>query len=390
MARSFLCGFELGSVGEFFATTGTAPTIQTGTVRSGTYAMRANPTAAQSYAQFRRRNSTGTFSNLFQSVRFWLRIATLPSANTHIAESFGVSLATVHQFLQLNTDGKLAIGQTASVEATSTDVLSADGLWHLVELEAGASGKNLWVDGSLWASGGANGVQDSEGRLGVITSTTADLYFDDVEWWNSDLGGASLYVTHKHKIILSLPTADSSITSWTGGAGGTTNLFDAVNNVPPVGVSAETNTSQIKSSTSTGAAQYTATMQSYSVAGVRATDTVDAVMAIANHGELVGTGTKTGSLTLVSNPAVGATTFDFGDDVGAVGTFPTNWKTHPSGVADSPSVTLGTAPTVKIIKTDTGTREADCDFIGLYIDYTPAPSLVYTDRRVARNSLLRR
>src|SRR5690348_12982034 len=108
-----LCGFELGSTNEAGSVVG-APSIQTTTVRSGTYALRCNPTAAQAYVAFQSRSAGGTLNNNYGGLRFWLRIGSLPAANCIIVQAFRVATSATQQFLQLNTTGTLSVGNNGS------------------------------------------------------------------------------------------------------------------------------------------------------------------------------------------------------------------------------------------------------------------------------------
>lgn len=57
-------------------------------------------------------------------------------------------------------------------------------------------------------------------------------------------------------------------------------------------------------------------------------------------------------------------------------------------------MTLSSNPVLAIRKTDSGTRVASVDFMGLYVEYSPAvaagKALPFDTRRIQRNSLLRR
>lgn len=385
MAVTLLCGFESGETanasnegGEFFGFLST-PSIQTSIVRSGTYALRTNPTTNQQWVSIARIPAGGVADATVKSFRMALRVASLPTANVVIARctsSGGVNA----QCLWLDTDGKLTLGTGNSTrETTSTNALTADGLWHLIEFDAGwlvGAGKRVFVDGVEWASNVlGTPVAEHVLRIGVQQATaTADLYFDDVI-----CDDASISLLSDWKVIWLPVISDNAINTWTGGAGGTSNLFDAVNNVPPVALVAgsDTNTSQILCTTNPGTA-YDANVQSYTTAGLTAGDTLIALHALAVHGEGVATGTKTGTVEIVSNPAAATRTFDYGDNAGQATTYPVLWKAAPSVVVASPSVTLGTSPVVRVAKTDTGTREAHVAWLGIYVAYTPgvaAPAL---------------
>jgi hypothetical protein len=382
LAYSYLCGFEMNSVGEFNTTGGTAPTIQSATVHGGSFAMRCHPTAAASFAQFRQFKGGATQAYpLFCSVRFYINIAVLPNVNTQIY-SGGTQVATGYQTLQLNTDGSLTILDGAGASASSGSLKLSLNTWHQISLAVnptdGSNFISVTVDGVLWAqltstSGNTAVYVTAQLGVGVLnTSTpTCDIYFDDVLWAND------FAVIGAGQQVLLLPTADSAIGNWTTGSGGVTNLFNAVKNIPPIGKAAgsETNTSQIRNPNATVPSDYTATCQSYTAGGIAAGSTINAVTGIVSDGVEVAAATF-GFVFVASNPTQTAppTQFEFTYGGGATqGTFPTAWATDEGPVSTNPSPTLGTATTATVRKSTNVTSADNACFLGIYVDYlTPS------------------
>lgn len=391
MATSQICGFEMGHASEADFSTSGAISVQTTIKRNGSYALRANPSPSYGYICFQRRPAGGTPNAIYQSVRFYMRVASLPSVNTVIVyagrDGSGNSMG-----LRLNTDGKLSLMSQSTVRATSTNALTVDGLWHRIEFDCGWSagaGMRVYVDGAQWASDTADTgiVPYTIGYLGPQTTCTCDLYFDDVLWDSSTLGGAR---ANDYNVILLQPVADSIINSWTGGAGGTTNLWDALNNAPPVGVvDPGTNTSQIRNVTKSATPAYGASVQSYEEAGILTDDIINGVMAITNHAE--GTAYAMGGNVWVdSNPNGGGSmqSFDFGNASGVAATFPSGWKTCTGVVLLNPSVVRATRPVVSIgLQSVNKSYARIADFLGIYVDYTPSgPTLVVANATHATSS----
>ena len=370
MSASLLCGFESGHLnGDARDATGTC-SIQTSVVRSGRYALRSNPSNSNGYVSFFRTDSGGAGVSFSCSIRFWINVASLPNLSATIVQ--------VSQNIILTNTGQLSCAGS-----TSTKTLSADGLWHMVE--AYSSGGTLYVDcdGVNWLTASATLSVALLMNIGVISSnTTTDLYFDDVLVSNTE----DLPFRGSSKQVILLPTSDpGALNSWTNGGGGTTSIFEGVNNLPPVGAAASTDGIKVKNATSGGNLDYTPTMQTYIAAGVPVGSKINAVMAICNDGEEAATGAKVGSVWVASNPAQAAAgiSFDYGDDSGVLGTFPTNWRPHRGPVATFPSVTLTTAPTMTIRKTTSTNRVVDVDFMGIYVDYTPAQPLTGSSAPIA-------
>lgn len=255
---------------------------------------------------------------------------------------------------------------------TSTTALSL-GTWYRVEwFEGTATGVTLLkIDGNIEVVGnGTSSITSfSIGSGGdAANGQSFTLNYADVAANDSQFPGPGI-----GKLVL--PASDSSRGTWTAGAGATTSLFDAVNNVPPVGTTAasETNTSQIKSATSSATDNCDFTMQTYTVAGVPSGATINGATAVCVHGEEVATGTKVGALKIVSNPAqTGENTFNFGDDVGACGIFPSSWG-GVLGTGQGGSIIAGTAPVVRVGKRTATARVVDICFVGLWIDYSSVP-----------------
>lgn len=406
MTTSFMTGFETGVNIEAHSSGRAATAPSTGSpARSGTYGLDVNCSSSQIQQSFNKRNSGGAGASIFRSVRLYLQVVTLPSANAYICTG-GTPSGGFNEKLQLNTDGTLSLvtdtTPTPTVRATSSNALTVDGLWHRIEFDCGYSGgtgMRVFVDGVQWASdlSDVNVLAITAGSVGLWRiNLTGRVYIDDVVWDDSTLGGA---LSSDYKIILLDPVSDNARgASWFGGAGGTTNLFDALNNRPPIGTAAasETNLTQIKNAAKDSTGNYDANCEDYLTGGVGASDTVDAVMAIGCQG-YEATGTQlTGAIVIVSNPS-GQTefVFDFGDNgAGTVDAFPNpfGWFFTAGPVTASPTVTLGTQPVVRGGRR-TATKTNACDFclLGIYVQYTPAaatPSLVFQSSR-PRRALMR-
>lgn len=384
MAISLVSGFEMGSPSEAIGLSG-SPSVQGTTVRSGSYALRVNPTATTSAVRWVSRAAGGSNRSSFLSCRFYLRVASLPTAITRINIVFGtVSLKAV----LLGTDGKIhvATANNTTIGVSSTSALSADGMWHRIDVDraynAGA-GVRVSVDGVVWVSDSATAqAADTTGGIGAWDSTTCDLYFDDVVWYDSALPAT----LGDYKLDMLLPTADSAIGNWrtdTGGAGGSTSLFDAVNNRPPVGdnTTNATATTQISNASNLGFATCDLTCATYDSV-VSAGGSVLAVQSVVNDGQEVTTGSpKPGSVLILSNPSGQAEqSFDYGlpngtagsTSAAAVGVFPAGWGTHVGVVTENPTVTPTSGPVVRVFNRNTTTRVVDVDFLGVYVMWEAA------------------
>lgn len=300
-------------------------------------------------------------------IRFYARFESLPATT---ARTFcGNHAAGGGLNLTVDPSGKItAYDGVTALSATGLPVITSTTHYYRIEISVVTAASEVRIDGTvilLLLNSSAFSA-----RLGA-TDTVADTYtirYDDYCVDNAAYPGDG-------QSILLLPISDNTNVSWAAGGGGTTNMWQAIDNVPPAGVASgsETNTSNIQSTASTGTAHYTTNLQTYTAAGIGSADTINAVSLVMVEGEDIATGTKTGSWS-GTNPTFGSTTFTFGGAGGAHGTTnvsTTLWVPNTLFVA-APTVTLGSSPTVDIVKTDTTTRKACVAFVGAYVEYTPA------------------
>jgi len=228
-------------------------------------------------------------------------------------------------------------------------------------------------DNDVYAGGGTCTYNGSTSTWGAVSG------FD---WVCSFVAGAQTWPGDGYVICLK-PSSDNSRGSWTGGAGGTTNLWDALNNTPPTGATAPgTNTSQISANAvaTTGAFD----TESFIAAGATAGHTAILACVVACHGEQVTTGTKSGSAnsqTTNNVPSTTTGTFSYGLDVGAEGAWPSFWRWSAA-----PFTTFSTQPTLSSgarlqITTPTTSRVADCCFLGLVVEMQPPVAPASKPRR---------
>jgi hypothetical protein len=163
-------------------------------------------------------------------------------------------------------------------------------------------------------------------------------------------------------------------------------------------LTATADSTQIRNATSNANVNYDATMTTYTAAGVGSSDTVNVVLPMVATGAPVSTSAKAGTVGVASNPTIANVNLGTGGTAGAfwsgvaIGTYPTGNKWSFGTTTYAPTVTVGTAPVMRVTQVTSSTRIAIVSEMGIYVDYTPATphSLIYADQRVTRNSLLRR
>lgn len=304
----------------------------------------------------------GASASLPAYFRFYVRITVLPSSKRML---WGDNRAG-GLIINLNSNGTLELSMVGSATSTSSTALTDTSRWYLIDIKIVSGSQEVKIDGvsemTTSAAGAANRM-----RFGAedTVAATYTAYFDDYARSDTGFIGAG-------KVNLLLPISDDSrSTEWTGGAGGTTNLWDAVNNIPPTGTATETNLTQIEhAGGATGA--YVANMTAYSTIGIAASDVINGVYPFIWTGEDSATGDKLLTFNLSLNPITEAViAFNVADSVsGALGTWPTGWWVT-SGISGGSPSNL-TSPKMAVSRPETATRVASVCFMGIYVDYTPA------------------
>ena len=362
------------------------PTIDTVTVRSGSNSLKCDSGNVGNGGPSNARTKLTSEESVLGRTYFLRTYVNVPHYPTTTAGIINFLSATELGFdVRLTSEGKLQLfDSVGGTQIGSDSAVLITNQWYRVELSAKlASGANdaaeLRLDGVVVAGG--SDLTVSEDPISEVWLGWADpgspganklIYFDDVAW-NDDQGATQNSWPGEGKIILLKPISDNQRGSWTGGGGGTANLFDGVNNTPPIGSDVETDLRQIKTNDGSGdnaTDEYRANMTDYATAGLFASDVVTLCQAVVSHGEAVSAGTKTGAFLILSNPVqTTPDTFTFGDNAGAFSSWPVGWRSKWGQAQYSPSVTLTTSPVLRVRKTDTGTRFGHVDFMGIYVEY---------------------
>lgn len=231
---------------------------------------------------------------------------------------------------------------------------------------------------SVTAPGRINGAEIGWG-LGSV-STAGIIYIDDFAL-NDTTGSYENYWPDDTAHVVDLvPVSDNSIGNWIGGAGGITNLYDGVNNIPPIGNTTETNLTNIKNSTSGASDNYDANMTDYTTAGIPSGSAIRVLQGYVRHGEHSATGTDSGAVKIVSNPpSPSEFTFIYGSDLGAHGrdAVPTyNWRTSLTppiyGDTANANIVRGTSPVFRVGRRANNTNQVCVDQMGIMVEYGSA------------------
>jgi hypothetical protein len=325
----------------------------------------------------------------FQSA---MRIASgTVTSNTSIVNVF----AAVSISIELQTNGKLSLWNNQTSSNVLTEFFTPERektyLYDFKVLVPAAGNSTVAVQ----IRNEAGEVKYESGDKSIVFGNTKPTFFEA-----GHKGGdtaVAVYVSHLllndstgsdetswagyQKVSLLKPKSDSSRAGFTTGAGGTTNLFAAVDNYPPVGVAngSKTAESQIYSAVSNTTDFYEAFTSSYqqTVAegggGLIPSDAPKAFMAIA-RGANSSVTSRNLALKSGANPAIGETTKGTGTT--AAGTEPTGWTSvatvtrYPSEIG---SVERSNGAWIVVRKGTASTDALAYDMIGLYVSYEPIP-----------------
>lgn len=332
----------------------------TAQARTGVASIRCNP-ASGAVGNL----SFGTTASSY--AHFGMYVATLPSVDRVVF----AQIASAQINVRLTPAGALAVYVNTTLIGTSAAAFATPG-WHWIGIRqaTGTSVAFLQIDGvnAVTGTATATGNASQWGAPGTEASAV-DLYIDDVIV--DDAG-----FLQPSKVDIALPISDNTVTNTTDANGATTNLWQAVDNTPPAGVAQANEAANPKSCIhfpASLAETYTANLETYTTLGVGAGDTVIACQSIVRHGEDVATGTKNGTFGVLTNPSVGGggVPTTFGLDAGAHGAEPGLWATSLGAVLTSPSVTLGTSPTISVQRASEA-RVGCVDFMGMTVAWTPS------------------
>ncbi len=234
--RVWSSGAELNSLTadmEITSSSGTTPTVDGTTKRSGDYAFRTNTTSntATIYK---------TWAASAQSAKYWfrayVRVDTTPGVEmaflkigTSTNNKIGVRMNTDRTIELWNEEDSAQIGSASSALTAST--------WYRVEVfvdttTLSSTDATLKLDGVTVASSTSENLAAGIDRLtwGNLTSTTANMYFDDIAI-NGDTTKADNW-PGEGKIVHMHGNADGDNEAWTGSPNNTDD-YDDVNEVTP-------------------------------------------------------------------------------------------------------------------------------------------------------------
>ena len=385
MARLGHWGAELGHEhAEGLTTGGTVPTFDTAVKRSGARSFKAVVGAAgTSYHQYAFTGAVGT--TYYACMHLYVPTGGFSSTSAGILQFLTgaggnlcrVDITTAQKLGLLNS----GFGLVGSIGTTTLLVNT----WYRVELVCRVVGGanddtlELYLDGTLVASSAIQNIGTTapgQLRMGIQahSGTGMTMQWDDIAL-NDSVGSVNTGLVGDQKIYVLVGTADVNDGNWTTALGGSDSglTYDASNNIPPVGLSTSSVTNdnaQNENAAATAPNNMDVRMQTYTAAGVGASDTVTAIQTVVEVGSSSTTGTDTISHSVVSNPAIAAGAATSCDIV--AGTYPSGWNRGVGTMTENPTVTKGTGPVMRITKDIAITRINACCLMAMVVAVAPA------------------
>jgi hypothetical protein len=383
MARVNHIGFESGDFSECHASSGTV-SVQTSTVKTGTYALRSNPTGGSNgYATLGTVLADGTSSGAGTGVataylKFEFRYATkATSADEPIVHAKTIANNDKWE-LRLDLNGKLKFYDSAMVQSGSTGSTTLNsGTWYTIEVKAGTGASAAWevkIDGTSEISGTANLTTSNNGsfRIGVSTKRNAnavDYFFDDVVLDDASFPGES-------EIKILLPDGNGSTAQWTSGTAPSN--YTSVDEIPP-GSDGTLDTSYIAKS-SAASQTHLVTLQSSATGGI--SGTIKSVKAFVYPRESAGGTTaatgvriRSSSSNSDSNTRNGSTTYT------------TQVRIIETDPATSSAWTTSGIDAMEVGVFDTSSETAvRCSSILAFVEYTPSSDVTGTAASTAKKA----
>ena len=358
MSVTFMTGFEIQQAAtDNITLTGAAySAVQ---VRTGAASVRCNVGSGGS-ATFT--PTTGNF------IHFGLYIAALPSSVQRVIVGSSASGCN----LRLQSDGLLNYYNGGSLVATAANALTT-GQWYWIGFRTtGTSVELIQIDGVDAGAVGTSATAPTTIGCSGTEASSIDIYFDDFIVESAGFLAPS-------KVDIALPISDNTVTGVTDNNGVTTNIWQCVDNTPPIGVASANEAANPKAGMHFPASttcNYIANLETYTSLGITTAAEVIAVRGVVRHGEDIATGTKNGSIGAYGNPIHTDTTggFVFGGDAGAHGAEAGLWTPKFGDLftlrATLDTIVVANNPTMRLDRVSES-RVGCVDFMGLYVAWTP-------------------
>lgn len=254
MARLFTSGLELQSTtaGVEWTTLTGSPAIDTsirhGDGSHGLASLRVNPTATTANLRHQILSAAATSTTWYG--RAYIYIATAPGATVPVFEFTNGTTGVVQ--IRMGSDRHLELwaGGVLAKQGNSSNTLQPN-QWYCIELKAVCSAGSLATDGEARINGevfatftGQTGGSPQSIRIGMSSSATCDIYYDDVAL-NDSSGSFQTSYPGAGFVIHLKPNATGTSAQWHNATATGANNFNEVDETTPDDVTSYVDTAGI-------------------------------------------------------------------------------------------------------------------------------------------------
>jgi hypothetical protein len=326
-------------------------------------------------------NGTGNIQHKFRDYetatfwcRFYLYVHTAPAAQTVIWK-YGDGLYNPI-LVKLNTTRKVSIWDDAGVIGAESGALTVD-TWYRIEVSYNDTTNvtTLWVDGTQIATGGSSTVDGGDRfYLGSMTSTTCDIFFDDVAVNDATAGGTQTGLPGAGGVVVLKPAG-------AGSSAATAGDYADINEVPPSDTGSSPGVGIIELDANPTTGFYT--VDDPVTAGIASGSTINSILLLARmREETAGTSNWFGLIKSASGGTEETTASDDAGDATTVRTNPAATTAFSRNLYSYIDATTAAAWTVTGtnsltnmqigVRTTDGTPDTWCYTLAAMVDYTPA------------------
>lgn len=254
MARLWTSGFENQSVtaGHEWETLTGAPTINTtirhGDGNHGLASLRVNPSATT--ANLRHQIASAAVTSTTWYGRAYIYVVAAPGSTVPFFEFTSGTTGLVQ--IRMGSDRHLELwaGSPLAKQGNSSTILQPN-QWYCIELKAVASAGAVATDGEARINGeafatftGQTGGSPQSIRVGMSSSATCDIYYDDIAL-NDSSGSFQTSYPGSGFVAHLVPNATGTSAQWRNAAGGGTNNYEEVDETTPDDVTSYVDTNGI-------------------------------------------------------------------------------------------------------------------------------------------------
>lgn len=322
--------------------------------------------------------------------RMWIKISGQPTSNFRMLALSNNVNDDWEVFWK--SDGHFGFGRNGTISVSTANLVTTNG-WILLKAYTNWSASNDTDYVIINALSGGGGTPETLRTTAAHTAAIAKSFYagcfdtpsggnatfllDDVGVNDGTGSFENGWPEDTANVIYLPPISDNARGNWVTEAGGTTNLFQRVNGVPPTGTTGDGD--QLKNTTSGTNDNYDMNCQAvnnYTDVSSRTIPSGNAIrlaFAFVREGQHTTASTATGAVALISNPVdAGEASFTFGDGTAhgtdASSAAVVHWVEAYGQVAYFPTINRSASGVVRSGRRQANTNQIEADQAGMMIE----------------------